>query len=269
MCISRINPASDVDLEKCEKLGVMPKFSSVYKLTDGTILKTGPSVRPSEAATMKYIRDKTSIPVPRVIDLYVDHRTGYWCIQMEYIEGRLLEIEYESFDKGAKAHIVAQLRDYLHQLRRLPRKASIAAFGGPARDQFLQLSQGQPPHVTEEEFLHMIANTLERRGGSWARTVALVLRDESNFTGNSSQDGFVMTHGSLTPRHIMVDGSTIVGIIDWSQAGHYPDYWEYVKAYMHWNVDSRFLKDGVPDRILDKTYNQELDIVLCARDIIW
>lgn len=269
MCISHLNPPWNIDLDECEKLGVSPKFSSVYRMDDGTVLKTGPSVRPSEAAMMKYIRDMTSIPVPRVLDFYVDHRTGHWSIQMEKIKGSLLEVVYESFDEEDKAHIIAQLRDYLRQLRELPRKPAIAAFGGPARDQFLQLSREELPHATEEEFLDKIANSLESRGGSWAQTVALVLRDESNYTGNSSHDGFVVTHGSLTPRHIMVDGSTIVGIIDWSQAGHYPDYWEYVKAYMHWDIDSSFIKDGTPDSMLEKTYEQELDIVLCARDIIW
>lgn len=34
-------------------------------------------------------------------------------------------------------------------------------------------------------------------------------------------------HGDLLPKNIMVDGSTITGIIDWGHAGYYPSFWEY------------------------------------------
>lgn len=38
----------------------------------------------------------------------------------------------------------------------------------------------------------------------------------------------LFTHGDVAPRNIMVDESGhITGIIDWEQAGWYPDYWEY------------------------------------------
>ncbi|KAK2672421.1 hypothetical protein RAB80_012500 [Fusarium oxysporum f. sp. vasinfectum] len=41
---------------------------------------------------------------------------------------------------------------------------------------------------------------------------------------------FVLTHGDLSPRNIMVDGSTITGIIDWELSGFYPEYVEYAFA---------------------------------------
>jgi aminoglycoside phosphotransferase (APT) family kinase protein len=46
-----------------------------------------------------------------------------------------------------------------------------------------------------------------------------------------------LTHGDLNLANILVlrspDGSqiSVSGIVDWEQAGWYPDYWEYCKAH--------------------------------------
>ncbi|KAF5570578.1 phosphotransferase [Fusarium phyllophilum] len=47
---------------------------------------------------------------------------------------------------------------------------------------------------------------------------------------HKSTGRFVLTHGDLSPRNIMVDGSTITGIIDWELSGFYPEYVEYAFA---------------------------------------
>ena len=36
----------------------------------------------------------------------------------------------------------------------------------------------------------------------------------------------VFTHGDLGPQNIMVENGHISGIVDWEQAGWYPEYWE-------------------------------------------
>lgn len=40
-----------------------------------------------------------------------------------------------------------------------------------------------------------------------------------------------LTHGDLLPRNIMVEGSTVTGIIDWENAGYYPEFWEYCRMH--------------------------------------
>lgn len=35
---------------------------------------------------------------------------------------------------------------------------------------------------------------------------------------------------AISPQNILVENGHISGIIDWEQAGWYPEYWEYVKA---------------------------------------
>lgn len=40
-----------------------------------------------------------------------------------------------------------------------------------------------------------------------------------------------LTHGDLLPQNILVEGSTITGIIDWETAGYYPAFWEYCRMH--------------------------------------
>ena len=40
----------------------------------------------------------------------------------------------------------------------------------------------------------------------------------------------VLTHGDMSPRNIIVQGTKVVALLDWEMAGYYPEYWEYTKA---------------------------------------
>lgn len=46
----------------------------------------------------------------------------------------------------------------------------------------------------------------------------------------TSSGKFVLTHGDLSPRNILVQGGTITGIIDWELSGFFPEYVEYATA---------------------------------------
>ena len=41
---------------------------------------------------------------------------------------------------------------------------------------------------------------------------------------------FVLTHGDLSPRNIIVDGGVVTGIVDWEKSGFWPEYAEYAFA---------------------------------------
>lgn len=48
--------------------------------------------------------------------------------------------------------------------------------------------------------------------------------------GRKSSGAFVLTHGDLTPRNIMVLDGVITGIVDWERSGFFPEYAEYAFA---------------------------------------
>ncbi|RAH70030.1 uncharacterized protein BO66DRAFT_438735 [Aspergillus aculeatinus CBS 121060] len=43
----------------------------------------------------------------------------------------------------------------------------------------------------------------------------------------------VFTHGDFAPRNILVEGDRVTAVLDWEDAGWYPEYWEYIKAMQH------------------------------------
>jgi aminoglycoside phosphotransferase (APT) family kinase protein len=47
---------------------------------------------------------------------------------------------------------------------------------------------------------------------------------------NGTLDRFVLTHGDLTPRNIMVEGARVTGIVDWERSGFFPEWAEYAFA---------------------------------------
>ncbi|KAF9512262.1 hypothetical protein BS47DRAFT_1088582 [Hydnum rufescens UP504] len=61
----------------------------------------------------------------------------------------------------------------------------------------------------------------------------------------------VFTHGDLVPPNIMVDGTTITGIIDWATAGFYPEYWEMARMRNPGYMTANWVY------ILDKMYPNE------------
>lgn len=78
----------------------------------------------------------------------------------------------------------------------------------------------------------------------------------------------VLTHNNLTPSNIIVRDGMVVGILDWEMCGFYPDYWEFVKAYLFADWNGMWVKEKVPDRILTPRL-AELSYLMHARSVVW
>lgn len=197
------------------------------------IVKTGPFVHLTEAATMQFVAAKTSIPVPRVHCSFVYKNRAY--IVMERIQGRSLPHAWETLSEADRESIFAQLRRMFRELRTLspPDKQIQSCVGGSLRDSRIPRSRPRfGPFRTAQEF-HL-----------WLRKG---LRPEEHPTRENDQDWEdikemvakqdrpcpppVFTHGDLNPFNILIRGDQVVGIVDWEFAGWYPYYWEYTSAW--------------------------------------
>ncbi|RJE21499.1 Phosphotransferase enzyme family [Aspergillus sclerotialis] len=80
------------------------------------------------------------------------------------------------------------------------------------------------------------------------------------------QHDIVFTHDGLNPRNILGENGKITGIVDWENAGWFPEYWEYTK--MHYTVRSltRWLAD-VADRVFGG-YRDELAVENMLSDLL-
>ncbi|RDL39400.1 uncharacterized protein BP5553_03740 [Venustampulla echinocandica] len=121
------------------------------------------------------------------------------------------------------AEFVAQMQDYLAQIRALPKAVSpeyaiCDSLGGACRDPRTCDANPVGPFVDEEAFNQVLRNPdeLSRRGHK-----------------------VLFTHGDLNPRNILADrvirpdgtrGWKVSGIVDWETSGYFPEYWDYTKA---------------------------------------
>lgn len=87
------------ELAKAERFG---DFIPVYKVDGSTVVKTGDSVRFAEAEAMRLVREKTTIPVPKIYNAYTDSDSGHVRIVMEFIEGDCLQMSGESLMTAKK-----------------------------------------------------------------------------------------------------------------------------------------------------------------------
>ncbi|RVD89357.1 uncharacterized protein DFL_000370 [Arthrobotrys flagrans] len=222
--------------------------ATVYKSVDASqprhIVKCSWLTSQTEAVTLAFIQSRTTIPVPSVIFSKIDNSTKKTMICMSYIEGTRLSDAWPQLDAEQKVDIEAQLRGYLAELRSLepPVPTYIGGVnGGPVRDVRLRMlsipATGEPvSSVAEfEDWLLGTTHTiLPARVKAYIKNKMVRQREQKGYN-------IVFTHGGLYPENILVrnekegrtmgqDNWKIVGILDWSSAGWYPEYWEFVKA---------------------------------------
>ncbi|KAK0436833.1 uncharacterized protein EV420DRAFT_1281063 [Desarmillaria tabescens] len=58
--------------------------------------------------------------------------------------------------------------------------------------------------------------------GAWTESVLSQLPKEATIR---------FAHPDLVPKNIIVEGSTITGIVDWALSGFFPDFWEYGRMH--------------------------------------
>ncbi|KAK6501679.1 hypothetical protein TWF481_009508 [Arthrobotrys musiformis] len=235
----RIQAYIDRDwLPKCYTRAEHAK-ATVYKSADASnVVKCSWLTSPAEAAAMLLVRQQTKIPIPSVIFSKVDDSTKKTMICMSYIEGTRLSDAWPHLNPLQKAEVEAQLRAYLAELRALepPVPAYIGGVsGGPLRD--VRLNKLGVPATGEA-----VSSIVEFEDWLLSTTItALPAKIKAHIKDSMAklrgQKGYriVFTHGGMYPHNILVrkqgdDRWEVVGILDWSSAGWYPEYWEFVKA---------------------------------------
>jgi aminoglycoside phosphotransferase (APT) family kinase protein len=230
------------------------------------VAKAGEHVRMAEAFAMNYVRERTSIPIPRVFNAYILEEAKLkqppqGCIVMEYVDGQSLDHAWPSLTQ--KDSIVSQLRGYIDKLRSLTSTQVSSVDGSWCNDAFFTDDMGAyGPFENEHAFRDGLAAALKAKDdNSWTE---MVIR----FINQIKPGNIVLTHNDFAPRNILVKDDQVVAILDWENAGFYPEYWEYVKALYWPDWQSPWITEGIVDKIL-QPYTTELALLLHAREIIW
>ena len=72
-----------------------------------------------------------------------------------------------------------------------------------------------------------------------------------------------MTHADLHRENIIISStkpSRVLVIVDWEQAGWYPDYWEYCKALYTCNYESEWREEWI-DKFVDPRMDEFLSFI--------
>lgn len=222
------------------------------------IVKTGRRVHLTEGATIKYLAENTTIPVPKVYCSFLHKNRAY--IVMERIQGEELPKAWKSMSKASVEGVFSQLRKIFQELRALtplPGTGVESCVGGSLYDS--RIPRGNPrfgPFKTIQEFHFWLRRDLKsedlkdrEKDQDWHDLQDMI----------SKQDGpwphLSFTHGDLNPFNVLVRGGDVVGIIDWEFSGWYPHYWEYTSAWFG-NV-TRTEWQSILDQILDRPHPDE------------
>ena len=198
---------------------------SVLMLTDRLCVKYGQRIHLSEAATMHFISQNTSIPVPKIHCAFTYRGCPY--IVMERIKGDMIGVGWVNRSEESKTKLLTQLKKMIQEIRELPPPEGIgitSISGGTLFDCRLpgpSLRFGPFPSV--QGFHRYLRDNMGFNPGLDSEVQNLIRQHDRAWP-------IVFTHGDLSSLNILVRDDNIVGIIDWETAGWYPSYWEYTTA---------------------------------------
>jgi len=185
----------------------------------------------NEFEAMQLARRHTDVVVPRPLDLVSDAERSY--LLSSALPGRHIGLCIDTMSDEEVEVFVQDLRKWLMQIRSIPKAIApeyklSSAVGKGCHD--YRISAGVAYDKARGDFFGPFRN--EKDFNDVLRCGALpevVHRDGHQI---------VFTHGDLNMRNIMVRDGKLSGIVDWENAGWFPEHWDYNKAHFitkhHW-----------------------------------
>ncbi|KAH9995465.1 kinase-like protein [Xylariaceae sp. FL0662B] len=196
---------------------------------DGVICKKGDRVTRNEERALRLVRSHTDVPVPELYhaEYHLIDNVEHGALFMEHIEGSRLDRIWDKLKDDTKTRMCRDIWNIVGKLRQIPKPPELTHLyqcgtdGSASKDVLLTANTFRSSTFSDDESLRHVINEcyLHCNGGSYREHLP-------DFLPHSSTS--VFTHGDLTPRNILIGKSeTIAGIVDWENAGWYPEYWEY------------------------------------------
>ncbi|EPQ55759.1 hypothetical protein GLOTRDRAFT_128976 [Gloeophyllum trabeum ATCC 11539] len=202
------------------------QYVTVHRITPSLILKEGSACGPSERATMEYVLQHTTIPVPRV------HCPDQPHLIMDHIEGEMLSECWDQLSSFMQFRIACTLRLYVRQLQNLKSQHVGDVESGYAGGIFFDGSWYGPFDSVKRfrQFCEWIAFEGWRPFACAAR---LNQRPIPPLPNSCSDWAPVFTHGDLNPSNILLSKDGVLWVIDWGEAGFYPSCMETLVMRHH------------------------------------
>lgn len=235
-------------------------------------------LRIEEAQTMRALRQlfvHGEVPVPEVFGWRRHGDQNF--IYMSLITGLTLREAWPLLDDNDKGSICDDLSRIIKSLRTLtPSHPFIGTFaqslcqcenlltpkpgsinGGTVQDRFFKLDYEKGPFPTIGSFNDWLLAAATRQKPE-AGVITGPLREYLPDKGE-----IYFTHGDLTLGNIIISDTPgprrIVGVVDWEQAGWYPEYWEYCKLLYGVEYSHEWRHAGWADTVMSP-FEQEWEV---------
>ncbi|KAF2422858.1 kinase-like protein [Tothia fuscella] len=210
----------------------------ITRVSPTIVVKYGDDVSMIEATTLEFLAKHTSIPVPQVCAAYTygpfEDRDQEFSLKhdtyifMDFINGQTLDKEWSNLDDTTKSRVMAELKDYLTQLRAIPGGTYIGSLkDGPVMDSILEYWPTKGPFASGEDLNNALID-------AYCSSYKGEVRPFMTGMLKAHRHEVFFTHADLCPGNITPKHGNVVGIIDWEMAGWYPEHWEFVKAFYVW-----------------------------------
>ncbi|KAH8813097.1 kinase-like domain-containing protein [Xylogone sp. PMI_703] len=173
---------------------------------------------------MHYASQQPGIKAPHVLGCY-DVEPGITTMVSDLVPGVSLDQVWHQMTKVEQNSVKSQLKEQLASFRRCTQPHIGRINHQPTRNFYDRLKvTTMGPFDSEVEFddwcLARVKSSLERV--KWKYILPRIRGRDSKH--------FVLTHGDLAARNIMVKDGVVTGILDWEHAGFFPEYVEYAVA---------------------------------------
>ena len=224
-----IDSSKDILCEQSARkvVGVGPHF----------VVKYGLQVELEEGLDMIYIKNNTSVSVPKVYALFKDVESNKKYIIMQRINGDRLDSIWPALDRIQKQAIALQIKTSIDELRKLRSPGGYCSLGCKGlRDYFFYTGYGEESLGIEGPFkteMDLNDALIKKYLASGDLPVGKADYYRRAFPEVLSGHPPTFTHGDMQRKNILVDKETgTITIVDWEFAGWYPSYWEYARAIL-------------------------------------
>ncbi|KNG88550.1 hypothetical protein ANOM_002715 [Aspergillus nomiae NRRL 13137] len=245
------------DLKDAEDL-IPDKMGARLAWADTDMLvKFGHGVRLAEAEALHLVSKRTTIAVPKLLSAYILDGTGY--IIMSYEHGTPFNQYWDNASEAEHQRILAQLTDYVQQMRAIESNFIGGLDHSPCRDGVFEGGYGDyskysyGPYELEQSFNEGMVQALRDR------LPAELLESENNPES-------MFTHGDLHEGNMLVRSDGTVVLLDWGLSGFWPEYWEFYRA--KFNPPWRTSWDRMVERFIPPYY-VEYDVMKKIFGTIW
>ncbi|GFN10393.1 phosphotransferase family protein [Aspergillus tubingensis] len=217
--------------------------------------------RQSEAEMMQYAHEKR-ILTPRVRGCYYVKR-GVIATVTDRVSGDSLDKFWHTLTKSQKKNIELQLKHQVQEMRKHT-QPYIGRIGNVTTYNFFDRlhNNDMGPFASEEEFDEWCfsRDKFPYQQAFWKRYLPKMRK--------KSPSKFVLTHGDLSARNIMVQDGQLTGIVDWGYSGFFPEYMEYALAtVIHESIEDWWLP--VLKRVLEPSGYLRAKFIATIKDRGW